>query len=125
MKITSIRFDFNFEPSPGVGELWAFASLELDKELVVRRVRVVGYADGRVRVYMPSKTITSNESQKPTGLQFQDIVFPVNKNLKDRMFKETLKALMRVLCKHRDIKRVEQIANALIQLQQMGESCQK
>ena len=84
MQITSIRFDFNFESRPGAGELLAFASLELDGELVIRRLRIVGYPDGRIHVFMPSRLVND---------KFEDIVYPSSKDLKGRLYALLLERL--------------------------------
>ena len=86
MQITSIRFDFNFESRPGAGELLAFASLEFDGELVIRRLRIVGYPDGRVHIFMPSRLVSD---------KFEDIVYPSSRDLKGRLYTELLRHLSR------------------------------
>lgn len=88
MEITGVRFDFSFESRPGIGELVAFASLEFDKELIVRRVRIVSYPDSRVHIFMPSRLV--NE-------KFEDIAFASTKGLKTKLYTTILERLSKEL----------------------------
>lgn len=106
VQITSIRFDFNFESRPGAGELMAFASLELDGELVVRRVRIVNYPDGRIHIFMPSRLVND---------KFEDCVYPSTKELKSRIYKGILDRLGKEYAGRGDEERTKSIERVLAQ----------
>lgn len=111
VQITSIRFDFNFESRPGAGELMAFASLELDGELVVRRVRIVAYPDGRIHVFMPSRLVND---------KFEDIVYPSTKDLKGKLYAGILERLSREFRGRGDLEKDKQVQLALSRADEMA-----
>ena len=104
MQITSIRFDFNFESRPGAGELLAFVSAELDKEIVIRRMRIVSYPNGRIHIFMPSRLI---------GEKFEDIVYPSSKNLRNELYNRILEKLEREFSGRGDNDKKDRVINAL------------
>jgi DNA-binding cell septation regulator SpoVG len=104
MQITSIRFDFNFESRPGAGELLAFASTELDGAIVIRRMRIVGYPNGRIHIFMPPRLV---------GEKFEDIVYPSSKPLRNELYNRILEKLEKEFNGRGDSDKRERVVNAL------------
>ena len=71
MRVTSVRIQASREP----GDVAAYVSIVLDHSLVVRRIRVVRGATGRVYISMPSHPASSGT--------WEDAVYAVNSRLRE------------------------------------------